>query len=403
MSILQVNLGTYANDGTGDDLRSAFEKSNANFNELDLTRVITADNLGSGAPVFKEKIGNNLQLRTIKQGLNMFVTYTGNEITIAAPDSINAVEEDPAPRLSANLNLNNKDIIGTGNIYITGEVVADEFIGPLTGNVTGNVTGNLTGNSLGTHTGPVIGNVTGNLTGNVTGDVTGDVTGNLYGNVVGNVTGDLTGDVYATTVTTNDLIVTNNATIDSDLLVYGTATATGFVGPLTGNVTGNLTGNSAGTHTGPVIGNVIGDLTGNVTGDLTGNVTGNVVGNLTGNVTGRVSDISNHNLSELNDVLSTVPTSGQALVWNGTAWGPGTITSGVSRIIAGSNVSITPSSGLGAVTISATSGGGEINTFDFGNFKNIFTNPNTYFLYQVGADFGSFAAPGQFTVDLGLF
>jgi hypothetical protein len=401
MSILQVNLGTYANDGNGDDLRTAFEKSNANFNELDLTRVITADNLGSGAPVFKEKIGNNLQLRTIKQGLNMFVTYTGNEIIIAAPDSINAVEEDPAPRLSANLNLNNNNIIGTGNIYITGEVVADEFIGPLTGNVTGNVTGNLTGNSLGTHTGPVIGNVTGNLTGNVTGDVTGDVTGNLYGNVVGNVTGDLTGDVYATTVTTNDLIVTNNATIDSDLLVYGTATATGFVGPLTGNVTGN----SSGTHTGPVTGNLTGNSSGTHTGPVIGNITGNVTGNVIGNVTGRVSDISNHNLAELNDVVSTTPTLGQALIWSGTAWGPGTITSGVSRIIAGSNVSITPSSGLGEVTINATGGGGitELNTFDFGNFTNTFTNPLVYLLTQVGLNFGSFAAPSQFTVELGSF
>jgi hypothetical protein len=199
------------------------------------------------------------------------------------------------------------------------------------------------------------------LTGNVTGDLTGDVTGNLYGNVVGNVTGDLTGNVYAATVTTNDLIVTNNATVDSDLLVYGTATATGFVGPLTGNVTGN--------------------------------------------VTGQVSDISNHTLSALNDVISTAPTLGQALVWNGTAWGPNTITSGVSRIIAGSNISITPSTGLGEVTINATGGGSitELNTFDFGNFTNTFTNPITYLLNQVGVDFGSFTAPSQFTIDLSSF
>jgi hypothetical protein len=361
MSILQVNLGTYANDGNGDDLRTAFEKSNSNFNELDLTRVITADNLGSGAPVFKEKIGNNLQLRTIKQGLNIFVTYSENEIIIATPDSINAVEEDPAPRLGANLDINGKNIIGTGNIYITGQVAADEFLGPLTGNVTGNVLGNLTGNVTGNVTGNLTGNVTGNLTGNVTGDLTGDVTGNLYGNVVGNVTGDLTGNVYAATVTTNDLIVTNNATVDSDLLVYGTATATGFVGPLTGNVTGN--------------------------------------------VTGQVSDISNHTLSALNDVISTAPTLGQALVWNGTAWGPNTITSGVSRIIAGSNISITPSTGLGEVTINATGGGSitELNTFDFGNFTNTFTNPITYLLNQVGVDFGSFTAPSQFTIDLSSF
>ena len=31
MAIQNINLGTYANDGTGDDLRSAFTKVNDNF------------------------------------------------------------------------------------------------------------------------------------------------------------------------------------------------------------------------------------------------------------------------------------------------------------------------------------------------------------------------------------
>jgi len=34
MAIQTINLGTYANDGTGDDLRSAFQKVNANILEL---------------------------------------------------------------------------------------------------------------------------------------------------------------------------------------------------------------------------------------------------------------------------------------------------------------------------------------------------------------------------------
>ena len=35
MTIIQtINLGNYANDGTGDDLRAAFTKVNANFTEL---------------------------------------------------------------------------------------------------------------------------------------------------------------------------------------------------------------------------------------------------------------------------------------------------------------------------------------------------------------------------------
>jgi hypothetical protein len=51
-------------------------------------------------------------------------------------------------------------------------------------------------------------------------------------------------------------------------------------------------------------------------GNLQGNVTGNVVGNLQGNVTGQVSTISNHNLNDLGDVVSTAPTNAQVLAWS---------------------------------------------------------------------------------------
>lgn len=269
MAIQLINLGTYANDGTGDDLRTAFEKTKDNFTELDLTRVISADNLGSGAPVFKEKIANNLKLRSIKNSLNITVTYTDNEISIATPDSINAVEEDPNPRLGGNLNLNGNQITGSGNILISGNVQAQ------------------------------------------------------------------------------------------------TVTATTLNGNLTGNVTGNVTG-------------IITALSGS---SLIGSVTGNVVGNLTGDVTGTVSSISNHNLDGLADVSSVTPLVGQALVWGGSTWGPGTIVAGVSRIIAGTNVSISPTGGTGEVTISSLGGGGAGGDLDF----------------------GSFLSPSGFTLDLGSF
>jgi len=268
MSILQVNLGTYANDGTGDDLRTAFEKANANFSELDLTRVITADNLGSGAGIFKEKVGNNLKLRSIKQGLNITVVETDNEITIATPDSINAVEEDTDPKLGGDLNLNSFDIVGTGNVFISGNIAAQ------------NITATL-------------------------------VNSNLTGNVTGNVTGILTGDVI---------------------------------------------------------------------GDVTGVITGLAGSTLIGNVIGTVSSISNHSITELFDVSNATPLVNQALLWNGSSWTPGTITTGVSKIIAGTNISISPSNGLGDVTISSTATGG-----------------------SGDLDFGSFSAPAGFSLDLGLF
>lgn len=44
MSLQTINLGNYANDGTGDDLRTAFEKVNSNFNNLETV----ADNIANG-------------------------------------------------------------------------------------------------------------------------------------------------------------------------------------------------------------------------------------------------------------------------------------------------------------------------------------------------------------------
>lgn len=46
MAIQTINLGTYANDGTGDDLRTAFQKVNSNFTELGASDVRNGLNLG---------------------------------------------------------------------------------------------------------------------------------------------------------------------------------------------------------------------------------------------------------------------------------------------------------------------------------------------------------------------
>ena len=133
MAIQQVNLGTYANDGAGDDLRTAFNKVNSNFSELDNLTIVGGTNLGAGSPVFASVVadsgtGSKLSFRSLVAGTNIAVTNNSDTITFTT----------------------------------TGTITAN-----LTGNVTGNVTGNLTGN--------VTGNVTGNLTGNVTGQVS-DIT-----------------------------------------------------------------------------------------------------------------------------------------------------------------------------------------------------------------------------------
>jgi hypothetical protein len=84
MAIQNINLGTYANDGTGDDLRSAFTKVNDNFDYLNDLVAISGTNLGAGAPVFVSKSGNNLQFRSIAAGSNLTVGYNGTTITLSA-------------------------------------------------------------------------------------------------------------------------------------------------------------------------------------------------------------------------------------------------------------------------------------------------------------------------------
>lgn len=143
MAIETINLGTYANDGQGDDLRSAFQKVNSNFTQLDNIVATNGLNLGSGAPVFNSKvtdpgIGDLLSFRSLKAGANISISYDSTEITIQGLDSIHHIVEDDAPQLGGDLDLNSNDITGTGNINIAGVIVASNF----TGNVTGNVSGN---------------------------------------------------------------------------------------------------------------------------------------------------------------------------------------------------------------------------------------------------------------------
>ena len=89
MPITLVDLGTFANDGTGDDLRTAFEKVNGNFTALDNVTISGATNLGVGAPVFAGKVGSlevgdNLAFRSLIGGTNIQLAYDGSSITIAS-------------------------------------------------------------------------------------------------------------------------------------------------------------------------------------------------------------------------------------------------------------------------------------------------------------------------------
>ena len=346
MAIQTINLGTYANDGKGDDLRTAFQKVNANL--IELYSTVYGANVGSTPPTSGVEEGE-LWWSTVEGRL--YVYYSGAWIDASPEDgfivyNISAI----ATSGGANIRLEGNDasidevkIASSTNITVTRTdantitLSSDSYTGDLTGTVTGLLIGNVTGNVTGEHFGPVIGDVLGDVTGNVTGNLTGDVTGNLTGAASLNVlkTGDtLTGDInwsttgrgltwgmnsdgasikfynvsdfdtdsrlefqttdngneyFSWTYATNggsevveSMRLTPNSLNNAALRIFGSIA-------VDGDVLGNVTGNLLGDVTGDVLGNVTGDVTGNLTGDVTGNLTGNVTGDVTGNLTGNVT------------------------------------------------------------------------------------------------------------------
>lgn len=90
MEINLVNIGNLVNDGTGDDLRTAFQKVNNNFIQLSDSLTITGVNVGTtGVRVFKEKVDNELQFRTLVSGTKILLDEGTNGIIVnnTAPDA----------------------------------------------------------------------------------------------------------------------------------------------------------------------------------------------------------------------------------------------------------------------------------------------------------------------------
>lgn len=84
MALQTINLGNVANDGTGDDLREAFEKVIFNFAELDARtpEATTAVNLGAGEGVFANRNNAELQFKSLVGGANATLSSDADTITI---------------------------------------------------------------------------------------------------------------------------------------------------------------------------------------------------------------------------------------------------------------------------------------------------------------------------------
>lgn len=96
MTIQPINIGNVVNDGLGDDLRSAFQKVNANFTDLAASITVTASNLGGGTGVFKNKVGIDLQFKSLVAGTKMFLDEQTNTIIInnQQPDGFARIDTD---------------------------------------------------------------------------------------------------------------------------------------------------------------------------------------------------------------------------------------------------------------------------------------------------------------------
>jgi hypothetical protein len=115
MPIQRIEIGGYANDGTGDDLRTAFNKVNANFTLLDSDAQINdGATVGTGVAVLKGKTSTILQFKSLTStDTSVTLTTTDNTVNLKANTRLST---DLAPALGGNLNLNNRDIVGVGDV-----------------------------------------------------------------------------------------------------------------------------------------------------------------------------------------------------------------------------------------------------------------------------------------------
>jgi len=85
MAIEQINIGNVVNDGLGDDLRTAFQKVNRNFLDLSAGVTVTAVNLNdTGVGIFAQKVGSELQFKTLEQGSGIRLIDNNTSILIAS-------------------------------------------------------------------------------------------------------------------------------------------------------------------------------------------------------------------------------------------------------------------------------------------------------------------------------
>lgn len=135
MALQTINLGEVVNDGTGDDLRTAFEKVVFNFNDIEdrLDDTIIVTNIGSiGQGVFKEQIDREYKFKKLAGDVNIVVNDDGDTLSIDLD-------------IDSQVDFNLQNAINLGNVSVFGDITLEGTNSKLLGNVTGIVTGVLNG------------------------------------------------------------------------------------------------------------------------------------------------------------------------------------------------------------------------------------------------------------------
>ena len=326
-----INIGTNADDGTGDLLRAAFEKVNQNFDDVwtygavNSNLNITADTIAGTTDVIVDpadsgafKVAGDTIINPNNGNYNFTVnTDLANDVLYVKGSSGFVGIKNNAPTVPLDV---------TGDAKVSGTATLTTL--SVTGNTTLGDSNTDTVNYVAKSSSdflPV--STTQNLGGasNRWGNVYStnlDVSGSISGTFTGNMTSTLTGDVNNTNVTSVNLNVTGpsnvqNLTVTGDLVVQGTTTTLETNDVLVNNQI-TFEGATADAHetiltvTEPTQDNTI----------TFKNATGTVA--FLTDVPSGINDLTDV------DTSTTPPTNGQALVWNNAnlEWEPGTVGGG---------------------------------------------------------------------------
>ena len=233
MALQTINIGTLANDGTGDDLREAFIKVNQNFDDLDLRspESTTVTNLGNtGEGVFAQKVGSQLQMKKLVQGSNVTLTSSTTGITINATgglQQLNVVSDSGSMQIADGGTLNIFGGAGA-NTSVSGNVLTIASQAEVKSDTTPELGGSLNagGNDISNVNTLTASNFAGALTGNVQGLVYGVDIRNIEPNTAGFDFGSLSNDVrglsdwliYQTDIDFGAMLTPDARTFDAGVL-----------------------------------------------------------------------------------------------------------------------------------------------------------------------------------------